>query len=346
VSAAIPEAGDYLQVAARVWQEPLAQPSGKPQVPTGRIRRVLAVSMFTSEDTAQRFLLGAGVVGAVTEDGRFTPDEGPDGGASVLFYPDDLPVSDPDAFAVLAAVADESDAHLVTANAFAHGWIRWFCCPRLLPDGSLAGDATLVVFDAPFVLSRLAVRTGREWSRNRRTGGFTLDLVPLYECREGLTYDRLVPRVEVKHESAVYAQADFMKLRQPRNAQHVPLDIWSDLIQRRILDLRSLTCGLSGEVTSFARACDLYGVAHQAGGRQGVTAVSARACLAGAHSAGQLAARTLAEFYSLPLQAPEGHSYVQTPCRVWSQATLAKASLRAMGVTRRCGGRGGISHRT
>ena len=333
MNARVPGAGDYLQVAARVWQEPLKEPSSKPQVPTGQIKRVLAVSVFASEDTAQRFVLGAGVVGSVTGDGRFVPDEGPDGGASVLFYPDDLPESDPDAFAVLVAVADESDAHLVTSNAFAHGWIRWFCCPRLLPDGSLAGDATLVLFDAPFVLSRVAVKTGREWSRNRRTGGFTLDLVPLYECRSGLTYDRLVPRVEVKHESAAYAQVDFQKLRQPRNGQHVPLDMWSDLIQRRILDLRSLTCGLSGETVSFSRACELYGVGYEPGGRAEVTAESVRLCLADTQATGHLAARTLAEFYALPLQAPDGQSYVQTPCRVWSQATLAKASLRAMGVT-------------
>jgi hypothetical protein len=311
-----PGPGDYLDVATRVWQEPLTAASGKPPVMTSRIQRILAVSITTADDTGQRLLSGAGVLGTVTVDGRFVPDDG----GTVVFHDDDLPESDPAAFAELENAAIAADCYCLTASEFVRQWVRWFCVPRRNPWGTISGEATLVVFDAPFVLSRLAVKTGARWTANHG-GGFTLDLVPMYECKSGLKLDKLMPRVRVKHETAAYSQVDFQKYEPPGDSWRIYGDEWRDLAQRRVLDLRSLVSGLSGDLATFGRACRDYGVCPPE---------SAVPCVADAHAAGELAARTLAEFYDLPLNGDGG--YVQSPCRIWSSATIAKAAYRSMGI--------------
>ncbi len=210
---------EYLTLALRGWpeldREPRKQPR-KAHLP----RLLLGLDTETRTDPAQALTFGSARLARLRARRVETV-------AEVLFHADDLADTDPAGYAALVEYAAAKSLQLVSRAAFVAGWLFKYCYrePGTRNDRGYE-SATLVAFNAPFDLSRLAEDYGG--ARGDMAGGFSLRMAPLHDGKE----NAFRPRLLVKHLDSKKALIKWATTRESGSA-----DAPSD--RGQFLDLRS-----------------------------------------------------------------------------------------------------------
>jgi hypothetical protein len=269
---------------------------------------VLVFDTETTIDPAQALLFGCWrYYRAHPVLGLHCVDEG-------LFYADDLPESDPAGFAVLQRVA-------ATARSAAGpdrplpllSRAQWIS--QVFYPAAWEGRATVVGFNLPFDLSRIAIAAAEGRGRNLRGFSFTF---AEGNRTKGHTERRHVPRVQVKHLNSHAAFIHFASALQQTSSTRG----W----RGEFVDLRTLTYALTGKGHSLKTACRTFGLPGKANpdGHGRITPAYIDYCRTDVQRTAQLYQRCVAELESLNLPI--------TPARAYSPASLSKAVLDTLGV--------------
>lgn len=165
--------GTAVPVAFRVWTEPAGRKRRTRKTRRRRRTRtptehVLVIDTETRVDVGQGLLYGGYWFCAVTRSGQLRClEEG-------LFYADDLPDSSPEEFQILKRYVTEHPARVDHSDPAARRRIRLLSRDEFMEDvvwrGGYRARATIVMFNAPFDWSRLAISAGRR-RRSRRAPG-------------------------------------------------------------------------------------------------------------------------------------------------------------------------------
>ncbi|MGW5649312.1 DNA polymerase [Saccharopolyspora sp. NPDC003752] len=322
--------GDYLPVATRAWTD---QPRAltKPGRSGDRIpetRHVLVIDTETTIDTAQALTFGCYRYCRV--------DAGPDEQITMttvaegLIYADDLPETDPDGYAALVDYArtHEADVDLFYLRAYPDWRLRLYSHSEFVDKwiysvayrdhwGKRDGrePATLVMFNAPFDLSRLAgyAAEARDGSHAARfAGGFSL---ALWTDENGNPREWR-PRVRVKSIDSKRSLKGFSAIDRTQR------------FRGHFLDLRTLVFSLTGSSHSLASACQAFGVEHgktTAEEHGHITPEYIDYCRRDVQATTELYEKTRNEYALHPINLQETKAY--------SPASISKSYLRAMGIT-------------
>ncbi|GAA0411822.1 hypothetical protein [Streptomyces luteireticuli] len=307
---------DYLPVAVRAWTDrPRDERWSRPVAAPGHI---LVIDTETTTDDRQALTFGAWRYCARTERGWSTVGEG-------LFYADDLPQRDPDGYAALRqyALTHEADVDLfclerepdwrlslMSRSEFIEEWF-WRC--GYLGHGG-PEPAEIVMFNAPFDLSRLACGAAEARGKNFG-GGFSL---LMWERQPDTGKDApFRPRVAMKSIDGKRALKGFTRFESGKE------------FRGHFLDLRTLVFSLTGESHSLDSACRAFGVeqgkvkAPHEHGR--ITPEYIDYCRRDVEATTELHHKVTEEFDRHPVVMQSTHAY--------SPASIAKAYLSAMGMT-------------
>jgi hypothetical protein len=310
-------------VAVRAWVERAGRKprKGAPTEDTraGWPTTVLVLDAETTVDAAQRLTFGSYRYFRWDSTTLRCVSEG-------LFYDDDLPTRDPDGFAQLVQYARTHRAEVAPDVPDADA-LRLY--PRrpfvddVLWHAAHETEALVVGFNLPFDLSRLAVDVGD--ARGRFRGGFSFLLWDYLDATTGTYRERRFrPRLAIKHLDSRRA---FMGFAAPWQGQR-PRGKGPPPVRGRFLDLKTLALALTGKRSiSLEVACKTYGVAHgkRAVGRHGVvTEDYIDYNRSDVRATSELLEKLRAELDRHPIAAD--------PCKVFSEASIAKAYLTAMGV--------------
>lgn len=303
----------FLPVAVRAWTQP--QRSEKHRVRRGRrrraeIRHALIVDTETTVDQTQALQFGVFRYVRIDDTAVTTVAEG-------LIYADALEPAGierlraygrshkADVDLTYLTVEPQWELEVLSRREFVNQWI-WHVG---YPHGTRSDPAMLVMFNAPFDLSRLAVDTGD--ARADMFGGFSL-ILWTDESGEPAAWR---PRVAVKNLDSKRALKKFRRLERGEHdfAGH-------------FLDLRTLVFAVTGAGHTLDSACTAYGVpgkaAQPALGRVSNDAIDY--CRQDVHATTDLLQATLAEYTSHPIDLQSTVAY--------SPASIAKAYLHAMGI--------------
>lgn len=306
----------YRNVAVRAWTEPTkkkpVRPSRKPKT-RPPIRHALVFDTETTTDTAQGLLFGAFRYAKVDGATVTTVAEG-------LIYADDLPQTAPAGFALLRAYADSRKAdvdmtylgaepswelQLLSRAEFCKQWV-WHVG---YPHNNRLDPATIVAFNAPFDLSRIATDVAE--ARRDMRGGFSFTLW----TDENSDPAPFRPRLAIKALDSKRALKKFRKV-EPGRHDHAG----------HILDLRTLVFALTGQSHSLDSACDRFNVPGKATPPEFGT-ISTDAvdyCRQDVAATTALLEAVLAEYDRHPIDLQ--------PTQAYSPASIAKAYLSAMGI--------------
>ncbi|MBB5156605.1 DNA polymerase [Saccharopolyspora phatthalungensis] len=321
--------GDFLPVSVRGWtDQPRERRKRHGSDRTPETRHVLVVDTETTIDTAQALTFGCYRYCYV--------DTAPDGQITVttvaegLIYADDLPETDPDGYATLTDYVRTHEANvdlfylgcepdwrlrLYSRSEFIEQWINGVAYRDRWGKRVDREPATLVMFNAPFDLSRLAgsASEARDGSTAARfAGGFSLALSTNADGNPV----QWRPRVRVKSIDSKRSLKGFSALdKQTRFRGH-------------FLDLRTLVFSLTGKSHSLASACEAFGVQHgkitaEEHGR--ITPDYIDYCRRDVQATAELYAKTTNEYARHPISLQETKAY--------SPASLSKSYLRSMGIT-------------
>lgn len=337
----IPSDAIALRASFRAWTEPMpTEDKPKSEKVSGKriykkARRPKSADKFTAkpldkvlifdtetmgltaeQQAAQALMFGFYIYGAYTDDGVIAENEG-------IIYADDLATSYPDGYERLKAYAHTRRANVVGVNYMEFLSRAEFVNRYLYP--ALRTDTTIVGFNLPFDLSRLAVTWGN--STGEFYGGFSLSFTAADpdiagEAGNGLPKPHpFKPIIRIKHLSGTKS---LIKVSS-RSAPDDPTGYKAG----RFIDLATLTRALTDRSFSLDRACkrwlnesdgkmraEEYGritIPFIDYARQDVTATA------------KLLHAVLTEFYALGLPI--------NPENALSSASIAKAALRGLGVT-------------
>ncbi|GAA4403405.1 DNA polymerase [Tsukamurella soli] len=311
---------DLLPVAVRAWTDaPRATRRAQRSEP---IQHVLVIDTETTTDEAQALNFGCFRYCHIDGDGRVvTVAEG-------LFYADDLPERHPDGHAVLRSYAAQQSAdvdmkytggsvdwrlNLMPLSVFVRDWLRLAYEPR---RGRAWGPATVVMFNAPFDLSRLAGNVSDARGTGKAhvfAGGFSL--APWVDA-DGHPAGWF-PRLRVKSIDSKRALIGFSQI-----------DPEKKISTGDFVDLRTVAFALTGNSHSLATACETFRVEHgkTATSEHGlITPEYIRYCRDDVRATTELFENTSAEYARHPIALPVSKAF--------SPASIAKAYLRAMGIT-------------
>jgi hypothetical protein len=255
-----------LPIAVRAYARPLAvdrEPRATRKQPQPRRRRtetarrpsaILVIDCETTADAVQSLQFG------VYRYHRLDwTREGPELSCVVegLFYADELPIGDPNGFACLQEyvrsrppeVAVDVEDVAVELRLLSRGEF----CERAL-RAALSASATLVGFNLPFDLSRLAFRVAE--ARGEFAGGFSLCLYA-YEREGVLCANPYRPRVVVRSLDS--------KRSRIRLSSTMPGADSETAFRGRaaFLDLHTLSYTLTGSALSLEAACQAFGVTYR-----------------------------------------------------------------------------------
>ncbi len=231
-----------------------------------------------------------------------------------IFHADDLALTDPEGLETLrrytltqASAVDGRPLRLLTRKE----WINQVFYPAAWEN-----RATVVGFNLPFDLSRVAVAAAEGRGRNLR--GFSF-ILAAGNAAKGYTERRHVPRVLVKHMNS---HAAFIRFSSAMQQTHRTRG-WSG----RFVDLRTLTFALTAGGHSLQSACAAFGLPGKADpGEHGhITDRYIEYC--------RTDVERTADLYQACLAAIDGLGLDVDPARLYSSASLSKAVLRALGVT-------------
>ncbi len=309
----------FRRVAVRAWTERAPKKGKRPSRrnrPAPPINHVLVIDTETTVDSAQALLFGVFRYCRVDATTVTTVAEG-------LIAADDLPERDPAGYARLQAyvvshkadvdltylgVEPNWDLALLSRTEFAKRWL-WHVG---YPHNNRLDPATIVMFNAPFDFSRLAVDAAE--ARGDMYGGFSLTL---WQDTNGQAAPWR-PRVAIKSLDSKRAIKKFRKLE--RGAHHHA---------GHLLDLRTLMFALTGASHTLDSACTAFNVPGKASAPEfGV--VDEEAIDYCRHDV----AATTGLLQALLAEHNRHLVNLQTTL-AYSPASVAKAYLRAMGVTPR-----------
>jgi hypothetical protein len=321
---------DRLDIALRVHAEPLEAAEAKsPRAAMrrgrgrDRIRHILVLDCETTTDATQRLLFGWYRYARIEWHGNrpeiTVVEEG-------VFHADDLAELDLVGFGTLRAfvAAAAADVGRGFDRRIRFVTMREFLDAVLYP-AAVKIKATIVGFNLPFDLSRLASDAGETRSRRslrtgrfdrRFAGGFSLRLWP-YRQPDGAVADhRYRPRVRVKGIDPRRSLMALSRTADPENSH-----------QGQFLDLRALVFALTDRSHSLASAGEAFGL------KRGKVEAPPHGVITPAYIA---YARRDVEA-TLELFTKAAVEYVRHPIdrqmtKVFSPASIGKAYLRAMGI--------------
>lgn len=232
-------------VAERVWTQPAVAQRRGAQGRKGRRslpQSFMAFDCETRTDETQRLTFGVWRLYVDPADGppmRTCVEEG-------VFYADDLPATDPAEFAVVRAYAEAKPASVFPGRRPRLRLLsRSEFVEQVLFHHGVRRQATIVGFNVPFDLSRLAVAAGH--ARDRNFGGVSLQL-----WEHNGAENQFRPRITIKsidsrrHLIAFTSTSD-------RTAAHANE-------RGRFLDCRTLAFALSDQAGSLEACCQRFGV--------------------------------------------------------------------------------------
>lgn len=278
--------------------------------------RTLVLDCETTTDPTQRLLFG---VYRFYIDAR---DLQPGGAchAEGIFYADDLPDRDPDGMEALRRYVAEHAASVAPGARSQLALLsRTEFVDRVFHPIAYEQQATVVGFNLPFDLARLATHAARARKANR--GGISLRLWE-YQGRDHPYRPRLVLRTIDHHRTLIQftsAQRSTDHHGQPRRGQHY---------RGRFLDLRTLAFAHTDRRgLSLERACDLFAspytkrdVDHGT-----ITDEYITYCREDVAATAELFRALIHEHDLHPIDLPAHHAQ--------SAATVAKGYYRKMGIT-------------
>lgn len=310
---------EFLPVAVRVWPQS-EQSDGRPVRKRSRVfrpRRILAIDTETTVDTAQSLTFGSARLCRLVRKSQYEAIK------EVMFYADDLSVTDPTGYQILTDYCDIRKLECVPRSHFVENYVRKYCEARTGPNGRPSGTAMMVFFNLPFDISRLAEDYG--YARGHMSDGFSFRMFPLHDGIE----NRYRRRIKVKHidskKSLVSWGSSLDGSKDPDMGEHGPGR------SGQFLDLRTLVWALTNESCSLARACELLNVE-----------TSQRKTKAERHGIITLDyidynRQDVAATVGLAERAFEDHfkhtSINLAPSKAYSPASYGKAYYRAMGIT-------------
>jgi hypothetical protein len=310
----------FRRVALRAW----AIPEPKQRRRRKRRRRdagspimhALVLDTETTVDQAQALLFGAFRYCRIDGATVTTVAEG-------LIVADDLPTRDPAGYACLRryaathkadvdmtylAVEPNWELSLLTRTEFVDRWL-WHVG---YPHNNRRDPAMIVMFNAPFDLSRLAVDVSE--ARDDMHGGFSLTL---WQTPDG--HERpWRPRLAIKVLDSKRAIKKFRGLERGKGNH-----------SGHLLDLRTLVFALTGGSHSLQSACTAFGLAGKASAPEFgvITEEAIDYCRQDVTATTALLQAVLAELARHPVELQ--------PTLAYSPASVAKAYLTAMGVVPR-----------
>lgn len=321
---------DALVVAIRSWAVPRTTRSARLTRPSSAEQRLpkemLLIDTETSVDAAQRLRFGVfRYVRRVEDaDGTLTLVCVAEG----LFYADDLPEADPVAFQVLTDYVQTHRRGAVDANACDARLIldvmsRTEFVERVVWRAAYELGATIVCFNLPFDLSRIAVHVGAarnagKGSRFRFRDGFSFALWGDTDDDGRRREHPYRPRIQLK---ALDSKRCFAAFTSPSR-----VDSENRRHRGSFLDLRTLVYALTDEGHSLESAAAAFGVPFQKRkvehGR-----ITAEYIEYGREDVGATQAvleAALREFARHPIDLPAVNAY--------SSASIGRSYLQAMGI--------------
>ena len=308
------EDSEPLSIAVRVYAVGDASESPTQRTPSRRRKvkrrepfRTIVFDTETTTDATQRFLFGVWryyLDRWNSTPGSFCETEG-------IVYADDLPQRDPDAMAALECYVETHPADVAPGRDTRIRLLsRSLFIERVLWRHGHEHRATVVGFNLPFDLSRLALAASEARRRKRTTtfvGGHSLKLWANEVYR---------PRLDVK---SVDSKRTLMGFTTANEALHP--------FHGHFLDLRTLSFALTDRGHSLESACETFGVPYAKRsvelGR--MTENTVDYCREDVAATAALYGATMAEFRRHPI---EGFQVT----KAFSPASIGKAYLSAMGV--------------
>ncbi len=285
---------------------------------------VLAYDTETSTDETQRLLFGVSRYLRWNGQALVTASE-------AIFYGDDLPERDPEAFQTLKRYSETHQADVAPGmDPTLYFMSRREWVEKILWPASYKARCLVVAFNLPFDLSRLAVSVGE--ARGRYRGGFSFTLWDYEDEDTGeIRENKFRPRVLVKHIDSRTAFVEYSRPVVVDEADQVPPG--GRKPDRRysfpgyFLDLRTLVFALTSEAHSLNSACQAFGLEErkaepEAHGK--VTESYIEYCRQDVRVTSLLLEQVRREFDAHPIDL--------RPWKAYSPASVAKAYLRAMGV--------------
>src|SRR5574341_394255 len=298
---------------------------------------VLILDTETTTDPTQRFVFGS-YYHAIWLDGPqlVVIEEG-------IVYADDLPQPDAAGLTVLQQYVTVHKRALSRADARALDQLRQRPRERLRLLSqrdflqtvfwklAFKGRAVVVGFNLPFDLSRLARGVGE--ARGRSRGGFSFPFFT-YQDAKGRTRENLYrPRLIIQHVDSKRAFIRFSGRRVRDSsellADHVePEQTGPEASRGRFLDLRRLTFALTGEGHTLDSAAAAFGTTtrKQKGAEHGVITPQYV-------DYNRQDVRVTLELLEKVREEFDRHRLPLAPWETYSPASIAKAYLRAMGLT-------------
>ncbi|WP_445185555.1 helix-turn-helix domain-containing protein [Pseudonocardia sp. Cha107L01] len=325
--------GDWLAVAVRAWTD---TPRKKRKGGAGRrgTAHILVIDTETKTDLSQAMTFGCYRYCRV--------DIGPDGQVTVttaaegLIYADDLPLTDPVGYALLVdyvrtARADVDLGYLgcqpdwrlglCSRSEFVEDWLHRWAYRDYAGRGSRREPATVVMFNTPFDLSRLAGHAGLARG-TQFAGGFSFALwtdaegQPL-DWRPAVRVKPIDPKRAFKGFSAIESRAQQRKRKK------------GTAFRGHFLDLRQMVFGLTSEGHRLASACKTFGVTDgkvaAEGGHGRITREYIDYCRRDVQATTELYEKVAREYQRHPIELQD--------TKVFSPASIAKAYYHAMGIT-------------
>ena len=293
----------------RAWTEPEEQSrKGGKRKPPEPIRHVLIVDTETTTDIAQQLTFGTWMQGVVNEDGSVTRI------AEGIFHADDLEETDPEGFVLLRRHCDENNAD-VSEHRWSGKRLRFESRTEFVEGtlwrviGTLRG--TVVMFNKPFDISRLAFKAGEGKGENYGYFVFHLWQESLYR-----------PTVRVKH---IDSKKAFMSLSAPKRQPkgHVK----GDRNHGEFLDLRTLIFALTNSAPNLATACEMFHVEH------GKSVAEEHGVITDDYIRyARRDALATTELFEALNREHETHPIALKATQAFSSASIAKGYLDAMGI--------------
>ncbi len=293
----------------RGYAQPLASPEAQSRRrPSEPSNYVIVFDTETQVDAAQRLRIGSYQV----REAGFLKEKG------FFFDPDTI---DPSEQETLHLEAGATGAVVRTVRSFVE---------EVFFDIGYKADATIVGFNLPFDISRLAighasaravtrtVKSGRTTTDRSMVGGFTFRLSPL-ETR---------PLVRVKHLSRRAAFINFAVPRQQPETSGAGSGDDTSASRGFFLDLKTLSAALTSYSFTLDRLAKFLGVGRKNPFKDFGRKIDRQFAQYAAQDA-----QTAWECYEALITRYDAHRLSPTqPTRIYSEASLGKAYLKAMGV--------------